>query len=425
MNVILFDALLLAGAAAALFLFIGLARRYALLGSGVLLSSLFILWEVPNPPPIAELGGLQVYFNDVASTTLFLVGLLNWKHLSRKLSRSTVLWVLFGCLIGFSLVRGFIEHGPGASFNEARPIIWVFFVFTWAISVQWSARDRRRLIFMAGWGLTAVAAYHALVYGVGSSASVVDLDDATRTGRVLVADQALVLAVCAAMLLLRGVEKSRLTLFSALAFLVVSVISQHRSVWVALAIGLLAVVLLSPGWASRARASLISLATVFVAYLIASYGLLGDLVSSVANSATDFRSINARSSSWEQLVQQLFDEGPFAVLFGLSFGSGFVRIEPNGLVQTYSPHNWYVLLLLRVGLVGLAAWVLVTLHTILRARNASAAGFSAVAAVSAYAFFYSVPWQIAPFIGTSLASRDRLTSDDHLGLADTTAAART
>lgn len=413
---LVFGAFIALGAVSGLSLLVLAIRRYPLIGVAGIASSVLLLWEFPTPPPIATVAGLQIYFNDLAGVSLFVVGLLNIRNLHARLGRSLGAWVLLGALIAVSLLRGVLEYGAGQSVNEARSILWTFFAFSWALSVDWSTRDFPRIVLLVGTGLSIVAVYHGVVYGVGDSGAAVTLGDSTRTGRLLVSTQALALALCAIMLLLTGRERTRLARVSGWVFLLIAVVSQHRSVWVALAVGVIAVAVMAPRSAGRTRAWGLAFATAFASLVIAASGILGDLVQGIVNSATDFGTIMARSTSWAQLVEQLLDEGLFSVLFGLPFGWGFVRIEPNGLVQTYSPHNWYVLLLLRVGIIGLAAWTVVVIRAILRVRRSSSTGLFALVAVSAFGMFYSVPWQIAPLVGVALATtRREYVSRPHIG----------
>lgn len=407
----LFDAIVLAGTVSAFSLLVLTLRRFPMIAFSAVAINVFFLWEIPKPPLVVSLAGTQVYSSDIICAALFLVAIMNGKQVVKTIQHWITAWTLIGLLIAFSLLRGFAEFGLGASFNEARPVVWIFLAMTWALSVEWSTQDRRRIILILGWGLTAAAAYHALLYGVGSSASAIEVDGMARTGRILLASQAIILAVCGFMLALGAVQRSRFTAVSGILFLAVAVVSQHRSVWIAMSIAAIAVVLLAPGWAGRLRASVIAFGTLGASYVVATSGVFGELVRDIASSASDFRSLDARSTSWEQLVQGLFDEGLFAVLFGLPFGSGFVRIEPNGLVQTYSPHNWYVLLILRVGLLGLVAWSAVLVGIILLARKNSTSGFYTLVAFSAYAFFYTPSWLIAPLVGVSLMPMTRGGSD--------------
>jgi hypothetical protein len=379
-------------------------RRHPTLGVLFVAGSLLTIWEFPNPPPLAAPFGLQIYLNDIMSSAMLIAALLNYRVLAGRLGRSVFAWGALGVAIAFSLARGVIEFGLAQSFNEARAVLWVYFAVSWALSVDWSRLNRRRMLMTLGWALTAVAVFHGALYGVGNSASFVAVGDVAQTGRILLGSPALALALCAVTLLLSSDRRPSFVQFSGLLFGAVAIMSQHRSVWVAAIVGLAALMLFNRGLSSRLRAWGLSFLAGIVFLMLIASGLLNELLDDLTSSATDSRTLDARTTSWAQLMQQFFDEGPFAVLFGLPFGWGFTRTEPNGLTQTYSAHNWYVLLLLRVGVIGLIAWCVVVVRGILLSRRHGSTGFFALVAFPAFSFFYSDPWQIAPWLGLAFSS---------------------
>ena len=84
-------------------------------------------------------------------------------------------------------------------------------------------------------------------------------------------------------------------------------------------------------------------------------GLLDPLLARFGVAVHNRATLNDRKFAWRVLVDNQNALGGRAVLFGQPFGTGFDRVEPNGTVSTYAPHNWYVLLYLRIGLLGAAA----------------------------------------------------------------------
>ncbi len=81
------------------------------------------------------------------------------------------------------------------------------------------------------------------------------------------------------------------------------------------------------------------------------------------------------------------------MLFGEPMGSGYGRFEGEGRWVEYAPHNWYVTLLLRVGVAGLAVFVVLIVGAFAGAlgrRDMLAA--TIVATVTVFGWAYSVPW---------------------------------
>jgi O-antigen ligase len=65
-----------------------------------------------------------------------------------------------------------------------------------------------------------------------------------------------------------------------------------------------------------------------------------------------------RVQGWDALLKQWTAAGPRAWVMGNPYGSGFARPEGHGGKEVaFAPHNYFVQLLLRVGLVGLLAFV--------------------------------------------------------------------
>jgi hypothetical protein len=94
------------------------------------------------------------------------------------------------------------------------------------------------------------------------------------------------------------------------------------------------------------------------AIAIPAYGLLDTLVNSLTSSAQEPLQARGSTLMWRfqtarELLQQWIGGGPLVHLFGKPFGSGYERyLEDLGHVTNYSPHNFYVEALLRVGLLG-------------------------------------------------------------------------
>jgi hypothetical protein len=87
-------------------------------------------------------------------------------------------------------------------------------------------------------------------------------------------------------------------------------------------------------------------------------------------------------------------------------GTGYERIGPNGLVETYSPHNLYVQLFLRIGGLGLGAflWLLVVTRPRFTRRMASPEAAAMFASIVVFLFAYGLEWYVAVFLGYALVS---------------------
>jgi O-antigen ligase len=158
----------------------------------------------------------------------------------------------------------------------------------------------------------------------------------------------------------------------------------------------------------RLRAAILTMAAVGLSAGILTVVLFPNsaLVVGLLNSFSDQTTYEARLSSWPQLIESSVRSGDLSVWFGQSFGSGFVRREPNGVVVSYSPHNWYLLLFLRVGLIGLVSFVTAMCWVLLRliARRDPTPAVSFILTMSVFGWSYGITWALCVPFGWALAA---------------------
>jgi hypothetical protein len=130
--------------------------------------------------------------------------------------------------------------------------------------------------------------------------------------------------------------------------------------------------------------------------------LAGLLDSTVVLFTNDFASrgtLGARTSGWEYLTSKQHRLGAMADMFGQPFGTGWTRPRVGGGIVEFGPHNWYVELYLRVGLVGVAcalALLLVAGAKAVRSRDEWGAG------LATGLLLYGIPYPIPSFCGILL-----------------------
>lgn len=318
---------------------------------------ILVAWEMPREPSLGSALGFNLYATDILAIVMLVIALINCRQLIANFHSMLMLWFAFGLVLGISMLAGTALFGLGASTNEARSFFQLYAGLTWALSVNWGKYGGVHALYrpalILGWSLTLVAGFHALVYGVNGADSVVNLDGTESvTGRILVSGQAMVLTLCSASVVAWwSTKRSRMAAFSAFVFGVVVILSQHRSVWTAALVGLAAIFVFGP-WKSKARILVVAAVAALAVILLASSGAMNSIIAQFSQAVSDKRSINARTFDWPQLINQSFIMGPQAVLAGQPMGSGYVRTEPNGLIATFMPHNWYVSIFLRTGILG-------------------------------------------------------------------------
>lgn len=400
-------------------------RRYPPIGVGLACLLVVPLWEVPHPPPLVTFSDLSIYPSDVITLVLLMVGLLEAKQLQANLRGWLAAWVLFGALLATSLLRGVAAFGLGAAVNGARTPLYFLFAMTWAFAVR---PDRLRLhaaSLILGWALVLVAVYHGVRYGIGGASSWASAsgDQAVQTGRVLVGNQAMALLLCAAISYL-GPASTRKTrpqfaAVSALAFLGVVVVAQHRSVWGAGAMGMAAVLVWSKRRQARNRAFNLVVVGAWVVLVGWSSGLLGNLGSELIGSALDTRTYAWRSASWQVLISEAIARGPVTVIAGEPFGGGFLRQFDTGTWTVEGAHNWYVTVFLLLGILGLAVLGSLFIPALVKSRAVSGVWTFVLVAVGVYGWAYSIDWYLAPWLGAAMTVSLRVGQTEEMSVHET------
>jgi O-antigen ligase len=145
------------------------------------------------------------------------------------------------------------------------------------------------------------------------------------------------------------------------------VVLQHRSVWIAGVVGLLAAWSLGRrAQGSRPLQAAILAAAVAVVAVPAVLSdrlapLTREIGQSAANAATGQGTVHARLSDWRRALREFAGEGPRTWLVGQGYGRDTSRItfteSGERRVVRFGLHNHYLALLVHHGLLGLAAYL--------------------------------------------------------------------
>ncbi|WP_306926795.1 hypothetical protein [Streptomyces luteogriseus] len=292
------------------------------------------------------------------------------------------------CLIAWSLQRGAGTFGLASAANDARVYFWQFFASALYVATAPLHPGRARLIVRL-W-LVSAAVYAALSLAGWLDTGLHSVVDAATVGgqaydpRPVPARSALVLAQSAVLLLCpwggnggnssasartveygpggdrRGREGrttggGRRKILPALLCLIFVVLLQHRTVWA------IAIVMAVVWWAlvpARAGQRLVSAAAALLSLCVVTLtfaaGMFGRVGSVLAGSFLETQDENS-TFAWRVLGWQELMKGPKTLaewLLGSPFGSGYDRWV-GGVVISVSPHDYYLHVLLRLGVAGL------------------------------------------------------------------------
>ena len=346
---------------------------------GLLLASLLLETALVEPPALDV--GMQIYLLDVIA--LVMVATLITSFVFRQLAirgLPTVLWLAFGLLMVVSFVEGVQLYGKTAGV-DVRPNIYFWIAGLYCCLVEFTERDVRQMARWCVWtayGLVGIAAYRWVGWLVGFvPLSAIAEVGAGNEFRALPSGAAFCVAAVGLlqfMAWMRG-SGSRFSGLHALVFAVVVVVLQHRSVWMAAAVGYLFVLVPQRGHMPSRMLWLIGLFFVVgLGVAIATQmGVLDRLAASLWESTISIADPKSTTTDrvfgWEALLSDWIESPLGTILFGYPYGTSYRRVVDRIVVE-YSPHNFFVQLLLRVGLVGTLLFTAAMLMTMVHALSA-------------------------------------------------------
>ncbi|MFE0105747.1 hypothetical protein [Streptomyces sp. NPDC059009] len=315
-------------------------------------------WQVVarGQVPTLDLGLISLYPLDVLSACAAVATVV---ALLRRTTRPHLGYAALGALALLmlaSLVTGARAYGLEPAGNDARGAFAYLLV---AAAYTASAPPSPRLDTQVWRIWTLLASLYAAVAvvwwtrtGIGSSSDQVLVGGELVNARPDDAASALVVAQAAVALLCARRTGPGHRLLAA-ALLVVVLLLQHRTVWLAAFVMGAGWLLLRPGSGVRRTASLVAAGLTGLLGVTGALLLSGsELTQNLTTSATDEGTMQWRIAGWRLLLDRL--DGTADWLFGLPFGSGYARFVDGGVVES-QPHNYFLHLLLRAGLLGLVA----------------------------------------------------------------------
>ncbi|MEV1051979.1 O-antigen ligase family protein [Streptomyces sp. NPDC049887] len=340
--------------------------------------------------------GVRVYPTDVLDVCAIAVAMARVPRRRPTAYGAPAALLAMVALTTWSTLRGAAAFGLQAAGNDSRVYFWHFLAITLYLATAPPSASLSRVVPRA-WLATAIA--YALLSvagwadrGLHAANAHLAVDGVTVDSRPVPAAAALVLAQAAMMLLAsrapaapdpgvpdrggpaggRRVNGRHLT---ALLFLVLVLLLQHRTVWAATAMMGLAWWVLRPARGGQrlvsAGAGALVLSLAALLYVAGAFGAIGGSLADSFKETQGTRSTFAwRVLGWQDLL-----DAPRTLvqwLVGAPFGSGYERFIGGGLV-TVSPHDYYLHIMLRLGLVGLLALLVVYFQTWRRLARAGAA----------------------------------------------------
>lgn len=317
------------------------------------------------------------------------------------------IWLAIGAVFFISFGLGLSSYGTTAGV-EARPNFYFWMAGLYFASFSYSAETLKkmwRITQWCAWLVAAIVIYRWVGLKFGFvSARLVEFAGASSEFRVVGSNPTFFMGVVGAAYFALWLRHSRrIALLAALVMLGLVLVLQHRSVWVS-TFAALALVAWHQRAAVTAKAFPIIGMGVVMAGIMATFIALDPsnrLTETITQSAVSVTASHGthtdRLEGWKVLLTDYVGYSPREWLLGKPYGTGYERYS-GGHLQSYSPHNFYIQLLLRLGALGVLLFLWV--HFILRSRVQKFAAVSAgstlhtvLLAVLAANLLYYIPYQ--------------------------------
>lgn len=407
--------------AALLIVFSGIkAATGPMLGAAIVLGLYFAEAVLLALPPVSL--GLLIYPQDLVFVGLFLIGVIRGLMQSHA-SRLQIVLLLIITVDLALFAAGTFKFGTNAGV-ELRPFFYLSAGTLYFSSFKYdehALHNLERLLIVVVTCFLLLAAYRWAADIVGFGGVNWGQRVGARAMRVLNSSHALFL-LAALFVLAHGLDQSvsRFRAVFLASVLIAIIVLQHRTVWIALLIGMALMLRLRPSyfrWTSSPitvflvmPAALMAVITV----LIASPTLTDSLVLSVTEAFQSKRSTFMwRVSGWQELISDWLAGGPVVNVFGFPYGKGWRHYVPDiSQFADYSPHSFYVQTLLRGGLIKLALvgtlFGATAIALLQRYRDgtgeARAALFTAVVlAIATYLITYGTDYFMGVMLGIALS----------------------
>ena len=307
--------------------------------------------------------GLQIYPNDVISLFVVMAAAVGFVRRAAPITdRLFLLWMAFGGVIMYSFLLGLMEYGKAAG-TEVRQFFYLWAAGLLGVTAGYTEPELRKIgrwCTIAAYAALGIAGYFwvGLETGFLSPAEVMDFAAGGRAFRPIGAQYAFFIGAVAlahTIAWLRSEQKTR-SGWHATSMLLFVTILQHRSVWIAMASGLICVAWLERRYLPRRFPLLLGFVLIFGSVIVVAAWLgyldplMAQMVESTVSMADSGGTFSARVDGWERLLDE-WNDSIRTVLLGFPFGHGYSRLYRGQLID-FVAHNHYIDLALRVGFVG-------------------------------------------------------------------------
>jgi hypothetical protein len=381
----------------------------------VLLVLIVTVWDAAAYGLTAIHLGIAIYPQDIVFGCVGLAAFLRLAFVPETKHGVPRPLLVLVCVMAGSFVVGLYSHGTAAGVEFRND----FYFWAACLYIVTFRPDRRWLDRLLTFWIAATLMLCVVVW-YRWTADALGLDwfspiwrHADPTGvdfnRVAPSSVAFALGLAALVSIVSLVSRERssgIYFFVLPALLLTILLLQHRSVWVATLMPMLLLLALHGGRrpSDSRRALLATCAAIAIISVALGTGVMRGVTESVATQAVRATSTTdgtfvARVDGWKVLVGDWARSGPVGLAVGRPYGSGYERHQGSqwgGVLVTYSPHNYYVIVLLRTGLIGLLALALLFWRLaaagLSREESNERFGPALIAAITLCVMLYCIPY---------------------------------
>ena len=373
------------------------------------------LLETASLTPLVMHLGLSLYPPDLL-VLLLLPGFFYRLVILKKFRSIPRAWWVLGLVQMTLFAWGVVSFGTGAGVDY-RPHFYVWlgaaYLATFDYDEVWARRFLKFFIMM-GIGVCVIAYFRWIMGAVDYKfqRELLQLDSTGVGFQRVVAAGPMFITACALLVTAYQAATNRtkpMAWMLVLLFGITILAMQHRSVWMATFAGIMAL-----GWAlSRVRSGVgskflsMGLGLGLLLLVIVASGKFGGAVDSVQQQAeratsTTSGTFAGRVGGWQSLLKMWVDShSPVTYLVGKPFGGGYERYQLGSAGAQkvgYMPHNYYVHLLYRGGLIGLFAFLWVVAQSLkvllMRMKNKQDAIAPLLFAMLVAQLVYFIPYEL-------------------------------
>lgn len=353
---------------------------YRNFGAGLFLVMLSFMVDTLTLGTAAINLGINLFFPDLTFLLLAFTAALRF-FFAKDFPRKNVAWFAFVFLVIISTVTGIASFGSSGGV-QARSYFYFVVAGSYAMSFRMSDEQLRSIfnalvvctLLLIGTAFYRWVVYYTPITSLLPPGGTYNIDGAIR---VIYSNHALVIAqvMVAAFFFALAAGGFALSQFLSPLLLGMVIVLQHRSVWLAAMVGVLARFLLGntkSGSTVRQLVFVAAIAAITAVPLAFNQGL-SSVTQQVGNSAAGALSGGGtggeRLQSWGEIVKNWYGAGARSIVIGQSFGSDNTRTVTDSRGESkqisYIAHNLYVQTLFNTGLLGLAAYLIACIYVVL------------------------------------------------------------